>query len=73
MASTPTHQQIAQLAHQLWTERGCPDGTPEIDWHQAEGLLQMRLYSHAPARTDGAVARPRATRTTRRGVPHGES
>ncbi|MGA2114765.1 MAG: DUF2934 domain-containing protein [Bryobacteraceae bacterium] len=27
---------IAALAYELWHARGCPDGSPETDWFQAE-------------------------------------
>jgi hypothetical protein len=30
---------VAALAYQLWLARGCPDGSPEIDWFQAEQEL----------------------------------
>ena len=30
------HDQIAALAYRLWQERGCPEGSPEIDWFDAE-------------------------------------
>ncbi|MBV9297170.1 MAG: DUF2934 domain-containing protein, partial [Acidobacteriaceae bacterium] len=29
-------QEIRLLAYQLWIERGCPLGTPEVDWFEAE-------------------------------------
>jgi hypothetical protein len=32
---------IAALAYQLWHARGCPDGSPDVDWFQAE----QELYS----------------------------
>ena len=28
--------QIQALAYRLWTERGCPVGSPEVDWFEAE-------------------------------------
>ena len=28
--------QITQLAYQLWQARGCPDGSPDQDWFEAE-------------------------------------
>ncbi len=31
--------QIAELAYQLWQQRGRPDGDPEQDWYEAERLL----------------------------------
>ena len=33
------HDQIAVLAYALWEARGCPDGSPEVDWLQAEREL----------------------------------
>jgi hypothetical protein len=36
-----TREQIAALAHALWRERGCPDGSPEDDWFQAERRLEQ--------------------------------
>ena len=35
----PTHDQIAQLAYQLWEERGRPEGSAEEDWLRAEKQL----------------------------------
>jgi len=40
-------EQIRALAHHLWEERGCPDGTPEDDWRAAERMLQERPYGSA--------------------------
>jgi len=34
------HEQIAMLAYQLWHDRGCPEGSPEVDWFEAENQLQ---------------------------------
>ena len=38
-SSQPTTEQIANLAYTLWQERGCPDGSPEEDWYDAEYRL----------------------------------
>jgi hypothetical protein len=35
----PAHEQIALLAHALWQQRGCPEGSPEEDWFRAERQL----------------------------------
>jgi hypothetical protein len=41
--SLPTDQDnLAALAYRLWEERGCPEGSPEEDWFQAERQLQLR-------------------------------
>ena len=34
------HEQVASLAHWLWQESGCPEGSSEADWYQAEQLLE---------------------------------
>ncbi len=37
------HAEIAKLAHHLWQARGCPDGSPEVDWYRAvEELVNSR-------------------------------
>jgi len=39
-ARNPTDSSsIAALAYLLWHARGCPDGSPETDWFQAEQEL----------------------------------
>jgi Protein of unknown function (DUF2934) len=32
----PTRSDIAALAYRLWEERGCPHGSPDDDWYEAE-------------------------------------
>ena len=34
------HANIARLAYLYWLERGCPIGSPEEDWFQAEQDLK---------------------------------
>jgi hypothetical protein len=36
-----THEDIAALAYSLWEARGCPDGTPDEDWFNAEKALKV--------------------------------
>ena len=36
----PAHEQIAALAYALWQARGCPEGSPEEDWLNAEKQLE---------------------------------
>jgi hypothetical protein len=38
---------IENLAHRLWIERGCPNGSAEIDWLEAEEKLAPRLIPSA--------------------------
>jgi len=40
--SGPIHEQIASLAYALWQERGCPEGSPQVDWLRAEQELLAR-------------------------------
>ena len=40
--SLPAHEQIATLAYALWQERGCPEGSPEVDWFRAEQELKAK-------------------------------
>jgi hypothetical protein len=47
--SQSTNEQIAALAHALWIERGCPEGTPDEDWFQAEERLRTTAVT-APDR-----------------------
>jgi hypothetical protein len=30
------HQDIANLAYALWQHRGCPEGSAQQDWYEAE-------------------------------------
>ncbi len=32
-------KEMEALAHALWVERGCPVGSPEVDWFEAERRL----------------------------------
>ena len=35
-APIDVHGEISKLAYSLWCQRGCPDGSPEVDWFMAE-------------------------------------
>ncbi len=39
--TTNTEKSIAALAYQLWLGRGCPIGSPEVDWLRAEEELKI--------------------------------
>jgi hypothetical protein len=41
-SSEPTYQEIAQLAYHRWVARGCPGGSAEADWLEAEQELRAR-------------------------------
>jgi hypothetical protein len=36
------HDQIAARAHELWLARGCPEGSPEVDWFRAAAELRSQ-------------------------------
>ena len=40
------HADIEALAHELWEARGCPQGSPDIDWFQAVKQLRSRALGH---------------------------
>ncbi len=48
--SKPTDDEIATLAYQLWSDRGCPIGSPDEDWLLAEKkLMKPQRVSRAAA------------------------
>ena len=36
---------VAALAHSLWLVRGCPEGSPEIDWFSAESEFDQQFLA----------------------------
>ena len=44
-ALSPDHNTVGKLAHELWQKRGCPVGSPQEDWFQAERALGSRKES----------------------------
>ena len=34
--SAAEHEMVARRAYRLWEERGCPFGSPEVDWYKAQ-------------------------------------
>ena len=48
-AARHVHMVTEQLAYELWERRGCPLGSPEVDWFAAEeSLTSMFAYSGLP-------------------------
>lgn len=39
------HEFVAKLAYKLWEERGCPLGSPEVDWFAAERAVYAALVA----------------------------
>jgi len=40
------HHEIEALAHKLWADRGCPQGSPDEDWFRAVNELRTRNGVH---------------------------
>ncbi len=40
-----SHDDIVALAHKLWQERGCPEGSPDEDWFHAAEQLRAKSSS----------------------------
>ena len=40
---SPTENETATVAYQLWRERGCPIGSDQEDWFRAEAILKNPL------------------------------
>ena len=45
----PTHEELSKAAYRCWEERGCPHGSPEIDWQRAEQEYKDRAAQPASA------------------------
>jgi hypothetical protein len=57
----PEHRSIGELAYHLWQARGCPEGSAEQDWLNAEKQLKS-----APRTTEVRAAEPPASADAKR-------
>jgi hypothetical protein len=48
----PEHRSIGELAYRLWQARGCPEGTAEQDWLDAERQLLAIQSTARPAKSE---------------------
>jgi hypothetical protein len=55
----PEHRSIGELAYHLWQARGCPEGSAEQDWLDAEKQLRTAQRATKPRTTE-----PRAAEAT---------
>ena len=53
----PSRDQIAAKAFELWQARGCPQGSAEQDWLEAEAELQLQAASSDRMQNTAARAR----------------
>lgn len=47
LADQAVRAEIAELAYRVWQEQGCPAGSAESDWLEAERRIQERI-EHRP-------------------------
>ena len=61
LRETVNTAEIAALAYHLWHARGCPVGSPEIDWFQAEQQLRPQTADvHSPQVSEPMLVRRRS-------------
>lgn len=49
----PSHEEVRLRAYCCWEARGCPEGSPEVDWHTAREQLRSERRT---GRTSAATA-----------------
>ena len=60
----PEHRSIGELAYRLWQARGCPEGSAERDWLDAEKQLTGAQRTIEPRAPEPRAVAPRPTRAT---------
>jgi hypothetical protein len=66
-ASVPLDEQAVRAkAHQLWVDRGCPIGSAEADWYEAERLLREATSMPSVPTQPAASSKPRRATTSRK-------
>jgi hypothetical protein len=60
----PEHRSIGELAYRLWQARGCPEGSAERDWLDAEKQLTGAQRTIEPRAPEPRAVAPRTTRAT---------
>ncbi len=53
----PEYERLRFLAYQLWQARGCPFGSPDVDWFQAENQIRTDQEPPNPDTTIITVAK----------------
>jgi hypothetical protein len=61
--------EIRTKAYELWMQRGCPNGSPEEDWNQAERMLrdQAQQQSAVAVQATSNTVAQRSERTAANG------
>jgi hypothetical protein len=52
------HERIAMLAYEKWVKRGCPHGSDQQDWLEAEAELKTQTARTSETRTTTPVHAP---------------
>lgn len=58
----PEHRSIGELAYRIWQDRGCPEGSAEQDWLDAE--KQLRFGAAASEATPASDAIDKSLQAT---------
>ena|SRR5690348_6566201 len=48
-------ERVQLIAYQLWIDRGCPIGSPEIDWMEAESICRKSQDSPTSSQASTTV------------------
>ena len=54
----PEHTSIGELAYRLWQARGCPEGSAERDWLDAEKQLRSAQRTTETRAASNAIDKP---------------
>ena len=65
----PEYRSIGELAYHLWQARGCPEGSAEQDWLDAEKQLQSVPRAVEPRAVEPRTAEPTASAGQRTDEP----
>ena len=55
----PEYRSIGELAYHLWQARGCPEGSAEQDWLDAEKQLKSAPHTVEPRTVEPRTIEPR--------------
>ena len=70
-AGTPAipHEKIAMRAYEKWCQRGCPSGTDQQDWLEAEAELRSEMGQPRSQQPTAAQQQPAARTMAGTSVP----
>lgn len=57
----PEHRSIGELAYRLWQARGCPAGSAEQDWLDAEKQLRLAQRAAEPRAPEARAGESKAS------------